>query len=728
MNWFEEQIETRYKMDAADLEDAYARLAASVVSSGRAPRFTLDDATVADSAVDAVMAYYGAEPAKVPDDITDPMDRVEFAVRPSGVMRRAVRLEGTWWKNATGAYLATTTDGIPVALIPRFPSGYGYVDPVSHKKVHLNKTTAQNLQSEALCFYRPLPQHELSIHDVAKFMMRTLDLNDYGLIVISTAVATLIGMLPAIANKLLFARIIPSGMPSLILPIAALLIGMTLSQALIQVTSAVITARIETKLQVQMEAATYARVLLLPPTFFKEYAPGDLARRALSMSQMVNILAQSVIGTSLTAVFSLAYVFQLFMYAPQLVLPAAVVIIAETAASVAITVVSRRYMSVQMEANAKMSGLTPAILHGIQKIKLAGAEKRSFAHWAKTYAELSEATYHRPALLLAGPNLVPVIGLVGTCVMYYVATTTQVTMADYMAFSTAFGSVSTAIATLASVATLASTIRPLLELVEPIMRAVPEAVSGNRQISAVTGGIEVSNLSFRYGESLPLVLDDISFRVNSGEYVAIVGRTGCGKSTLMRLLLGFETPTKGAIYYNGQDISRVDIRSLRRNIGVVLQNGALFQGDILMNITVSTPAATIDDAWEAAELAGVADDIRKMPMGMQTLVSEGGGGISGGQRQRLLIARAVCGKPKILMFDEATSALDNVTQKHVSDALGGLKCTRVVIAHRLSTIRHADRIIMIEGGKIVEDGTYDELVAANGKFADLVARQQLEGE
>lgn len=728
MNWFEEQIETRHKLDTADLEDAYTRLAASVVSSGRAPRFTLDDATVADSAVDAVMAYYGAEPAKVPDDITDPMDRVEYAVRPSGIMRRAVRLEGTWWKNATGAYLATTTSGVPVALIPRFPSGYGYVDPVSHKKVRLNKTTAQTLQPEALCFYRPLPQHELSIRDVAKFMMRTLDLNDYGLIVISTAVATLIGMLPAIANKLLFARIIPSGMPSLILPIAALLIGTTLSQALIQVTSAVITARIETKMQVQMEAATYARVLLLPPTFFKEYAPGDLARRASSMSQMVDILSQSVIGTGLTAVFSLAYVFQLFAYAPQLVLPATAVIVAEAVASIAITIVSRRYMSVQMEANAKMSGLTPAILHGIQKIKLAGAEKRTFAHWAKTYAELSEATYRRPALLLAGPNLVPVIGLAGTCVMYYIAATTQVSTADYMAFSTAFGSVTTAIATLATVATLTSTIRPLLEMVEPIMRAVPEAVSGHRQITSVTGSIEASNLSFRYGESLPLVLDDISFRVNAGEYVAIVGRTGCGKSTLMRLLLGFETPTKGAIYYNGQDISRADIRSLRRNIGVVLQNGALFQGDILMNITVSTPAATIGDAWEAAELAGVADDIRKMPMGMQTLVSEGGGGISGGQRQRLLIARAVCGKPKILMFDEATSALDNVTQKHVSDALGGLKCTRVVIAHRLSTIRHADRIIMIEGGKIVEDGTYDELVAAHGKFADLVARQRLEGE
>jgi len=224
------------------------------------------------------------------------------------------------------------------------------------------------------------------------------------------------------------------------------------------------------------------------------------------------------------------------------------------------------------------------------------------------------------------------------------------------------------------------------------------------------------------------VLDNISLRVRPGEYVAIVGRTGCGKSTLMRLLLGFEKPTKGAIYYSGQDISGIDIRSLRRHIGVVMQSGSLFQGDLLMNITVASPKATIDDAWAAAEMAGVADDIHKMPMGMQTLVSEGGGGVSGGQRQRILIARAVCGRPKILMLDEATSALDNVTQRHVSDALDGLDCTRIVIAHRLSTIRHADRIIMLDGGKIVENGSYDELVAAGGAFADLVARQQLEGE
>jgi ABC-type bacteriocin/lantibiotic exporter with double-glycine peptidase domain len=247
-------------------------------------------------------------------------------------------------------------------------------------------------------------------------------------------------------------------------------------------------------------------------------------------------------------------------------------------------------------------------------------------------------------------------------------------------------------------------------------------------VDSITGSIEVSNLSFGYDEKGPLVINDLSMRIRAGEYVAIVGKTGCGKSTLMRLLLGFEKPMRGAIYYDGKDISEVDIRSLRRHIGVVLQSGSLFAGDLLMNITVASPNATLEDAWRAAEMAGIADDIRRMPMGMQTIVSEGGGGISGGQKQRILIARAVCEKPKMLMLDEATSALDNVTQRHVSDALEHLNCTRIVIAHRLSTIRHANRIIMLDGGKIAESGTYDDLMAANGVFAELVKRQQLEEE
>ena len=306
------------------------------------------------------------------------------------------------------------------------------------------------------------------------------------------------------------------------------------------------------------------------------------------------------------------------------------------------------------------------------------------------------------------------------------AARSSISVADYYAFNTAYGMVSGAFMSVAGIAITIAQFKPILEMAKPILDAVPEVSEGKQVIDRLSGAIEVSNVSFRYNENMPLVLDDISLKIRPGQYLAIVGATGCGKSTLMRILLGFEKPQKGAVYYNGKDLNTIDLKSLRRRIGVVMQNGKLFQGDIFSNITISAPQLTLDEAWEAAEMAGIAEDIRRMPMGMHTIISEGSGGISGGQRQRLMIARAIAPKPRVLMFDEATSALDNITQKTVSDSLEKLKCTRIVIAHRLSTIRQCDRIIYLEKGKIVEDGTYEELIAKGGRFADLVERQRLD--
>jgi len=277
----------------------------------------------------------------------------------------------------------------------------------------------------------------------------------------------------------------------------------------------------------------------------------------------------------------------------------------------------------------------------------------------------------------------------------------------------------------ASMALTFANIKPIMEMAKPLLDAEPEISEGKQVITNVSGNIEINNLSFRYNEKMPYVIDGLNLTIKPGQYVAIVGKTGCGKSTLMRLLLGFEKPNKGSIYYDGKDMNTIELRSLRRKIGVVMQNGSLFMGDIYSNIVISAPELTVDDAWEAARQAGIAEDIEKMPMGMNTLIAEGAGGISGGQKQRIMIARAIAPKPKILMFDEATSALDNITQKIVSDSLDKLNCTRIVIAHRLSTIKQCDRIIVLDKGNIIEDGTYEELIRQNGYFAELVERQQI---
>ena len=328
-------------------------------------------------------------------------------------------------------------------------------------------------------------------------------------------------------------------------------------------------------------------------------------------------------------------------------------------------------------------------------------------------------------MLKASSVITTATGLAGTILIYFLASATQVSVADYMAFNVAYGMVTGAIMALAGIGTQIAAIQPTMKLVEPVLKCQPEAREGDHPVEDVTGAIELTDVTFRYSEDGPAIVEDLSLSIHPGDYVAIVGRTGCGKSTLVRLLLGFEEPELGTICYDGRDLDTLDKRSLRRHIGVVLQTGRLVSGNIFQNITLSAPYLTMDEAWEAAELAGIADDIRAMPMGMFTRISEGSGSISGGQRQRLLIARAVAAKPKLLIFDEATSALDNITQRQVSDALGALDCTRVVVAHRLSTIRNCDRVLVLDGGRIVEDGTYDDLLAQNGVFAELVERQRL---
>jgi ABC-type bacteriocin/lantibiotic exporter with double-glycine peptidase domain len=378
-----------------------------------------------------------------------------------------------------------------------------------------------------------------------------------------------------------------------------------------------------------------------------------------------------------------------------------------------------------MEHSAKESGMSYSLITGVQKIKLAGAEKRVFAKWLDLYAEGAELTYNPPAFLKLNPVFSTALSAASNIVMVLLAVKSGIGQSSYFAFTAAYGMLMGAFMSVSGTALSAAQIRPILEMAEPFLKTEPETAEDKEIVTGLSGSVEIDHVSFRYSADGPYILNDLSLKIRSGEYVAVVGKTGCGKSTLVRLLLGFEKPETGAVFYDGKNIETLDLPSLRRKIGTVMQDAGLFQGDIYSNIVITAPELTLDEAWEAAEKAGIADDIRAMPMGMSTFVSEGQGGISGGQRQRLMIARAIAPKPKFLIFDEATSALDNRTQKQVSEALDKMGCTRLVIAHRLSTIRHCDRILVLDGGRIIEDGTYDELIEQNGFFAELVERQRL---
>jgi ABC-type bacteriocin/lantibiotic exporter with double-glycine peptidase domain len=403
-----------------------------------------------------------------------------------------------------------------------------------------------------------------------------------------------------------------------------------------------------------------------------------------------------------------------------------VVIISSIVITLVTTLVSIKVSRKRMEYAAKERGLSYALISGIQKIKLAGAEKRAFAKWAEAYTKNASLSYNPPVIIKLGSVFSTAVTVIGTLVLYFLAVKTGVSPSEYMAFNVAYGLVMGAFTSLMNIAMTIAQLRPILEMAEPILKETPELTEGREILTEISGGVELNNVSFRYNESMPYVINGLNLKIRSGEYLAVVGKTGCGKSTLVRLLLGFEKPERGAIYYGGKDINAIDLRSLRKKIGAVTQDGGLFQGDIYSNIVISAPQLSVEDAWKAAEIAGIADDIRSMPMGMNTVISEGQGGISGGQKQRLMIARAVAPKPAILIFDEATSALDNKTQKQVSEALDKLKCTRIIIAHRLSTIKNCDRIIVLDNGNIIEDGKYEDLISKNGYFAELVKRQRLD--
>ena len=469
-------------------------------------------------------------------------------------------------------------------------------------------------------------------------------------------------------------------------------------------------------------------VILLPPNFFREYSAGELSTRARQVTRLCDMMVDAVLSTGLSAVMSLAYITQLLAYAPSLTVPAVTVTLLTLVVSVATILIQMKVSRQQMLLDGKENGMTYAIISGMQKIRLSGAEKRAFARWGRLFAKKATLLYNPPFFLKISSVITLAISLIGTLVIYAVAIRNGVSIAEYYGFSAAYGAVSSAFMALARIAATIANISPVLNMVKPILETVPEVSENKLVLTHVSGGIELNNILFRYGDSQPPILDDLSLKIHPGQYVAVVGKTGCGKSTLMRIMLGFETPQRGSVYYDGHDLQSVDLHSLRRRIGTVMQNGKLFSGDIYSNIVVAAPWLTMQDAWEAAEIAGIADDIRRMPMGMHTLISEGQGGISGGQRQRLMIARAIAPKPKILFFDEATSALDNVTQKKISEAMDSMKCTRIVIAHRLSTIRQCDRILVLDKGKIIEDGSFEELIAKNGFFAELVARQRLDLE
>jgi len=728
MNWFDEQIEMRERADMEAFEDTCLRIAGSVM--GKKLTASLhDEREQTKDAISSILKYYHVSAREVPDKLNSIDEILEYLLRPYGIMTREVVLKKGWHRDASGAMLSVLRDsGKPVALIPSGMTGYKYMDYETGRYVKINSRSEKLISDEAIVFYKPFPMRKMGIKDLISFILENTDKGSLYAYLIYSVIASIVGMLIPVINKSLFADVAVSSNMRALIAISVFMICVSISNLLFGTIRDLFLERIALKLNLSVESATMMRLLMLPNSFFKDYASGDISQRTGYMNILVTQMLSTAMSTVTTLILSFIYIAQIYSFAPALAFPALSVVILATIINITSVFAAARINRIQMNLEVKESGLAYALISGIEKIKLAGAERRAFARWGRAYSDQAGYKYDPPLFVKVSTVLTTAISLIGTIIIYGIAIKSHIGIPEYYAFNAAFGMVNGAFVAFSGMVAEIARIDPILEMVRPIMEAEPEVSENKPVIEKLTGNIEISNLKFRYTEDMPFVLDGISLKIKPGQYVAITGKTGCGKSTLMRLLLGFEHPSRGAIYYDGKDMKSIDLKSLRSKIGTVMQTGSLFMGDIYSNITISNPELTLDEAWEAAELAGMADDIRAMPMGMFTVITEGSGGISGGQKQRLMIARAIAPKPSILMFDEATSALDNITQKKVSDALDSLNCTRIVIAHRLSTIKNCDRIIVLDGGKIVEDGTYEELIKKSGYFAELVKRQQVDEE
>ncbi len=676
-------------------------------------------------------------PPSTSENMAQLKEPLEAIARASQLRLRQVLLRGDWWKKDSGpmvGYLVEETSekereqGQPVALLPVKDSRYELLDPVTLKRSLVDNALAEKIVPTAHVFYRPLPEGKLNAWTLLRFAFygRQRDMIMVGL----TGVAiSLLGMAIPQATAVLIDDAIPYGSRGILIQIGLALLAVAFGRSCFQFAQAIASMRIETASDVTLQAAVWDRLLKLHTSFFRDYSTGDLQSRVSSISAIRSRLSGTALDGLLSGVFALLNLGLLFYYSARLAVLAlfvAFIVMVVTVVSGAILLKKQRPL---LELDGQLYGLMVQLINGVSKLRIAGAEPRAFAQWGEKYRQqlqLDLSTQRLEDAVSVFNGAMPTLTAIG---LFALSSTLVNPMQDagftpgtFLAFNAAFALFIGGATGLSLTLIDVLTVLPLWQRSQPILAAMPEVDTQKSDPGRLTGRICLDHVTFRYRDDGPLILDDVTVEAYPGEFIALVGPSGSGKSTVLRLLLGFETPQSGTVYYDSQDVTGIDITAVRRQLGVVLQNGRINAGSIFENISGGA-LINLDDAWKAAEMAGFAEDVRGFPMQMHTVISEGGTNLSGGQRQRLVIARALALNPKILLLDEATSALDNRTQAIVSESLDRLNVTRIVVAHRLSTIRNADRIYVIKAGRVVQQGSFEELAGQAGVFAELTKRQ-----
>ncbi len=677
-------------------------------------------------------------PVNLDDD--NLLDAVSPVAEPSGIRTRRVRLSPGWERRDGPSFVGLISDDShetprPVAVVNRRGNSYEMIDPVLGEAVAVNRQRAAMLGGEGMMLYPPLaPGVDSGLGAILQVLRtRGRDILSVGLV---AGLAALIALLTPILTGKLLAEIIPRvDIPMWTAALTALMLG-AFATAAISVVGALSMLRIEARIDETLQAAVWNRLLSLPLPFFRRYLAGDLADRANSVSAIRQLLTGAAGNSLVSGVFSLFSFALLFYYSWELALWAGVAVVGLAAGSWLFSTRQIRHQRAVFMAQGAIDGLIFQMIIGLAKIRQANAELDALRCWAEKYIE--QRREHLSARKWAAGQFTfnalfaPLTQLALLALIWYSLIAAQTaaiegetastfTLADFLSFNAAFGQFMTGMTGLTATLATVVAVLPLFERVQPIIESQPESVGGTA-LPDISGRIECEHVTFRYPSASRDTLQDISFHIRPGEYVAFIGPSGAGKSTLYRLLLGFERPTSGAVLVDGHDLLTLDLGAMRRHMGVVLQNGQLVP-DSIMRIIAGEVPMTQREVWEAARAVGLDEDIEALPMGLNTVLSEGGVGLSGGQKQRLLVARALARKPRVLLLDEATSMLDNRTQDTIRTTLRGLSVTRILIAHRLSTVVDVDRIYVMQDGKIVETGRYQALMERDGVLAGMARRQ-----
>lgn len=653
-------------------------------------------------------------------------DPVRAIARASGVRVRAVTLGESWWRNGLEPMVAfSEPKGDPVVLVPRESGVYRVVDPLTGNESKATAQYASQLRPTAYVLYRPMPPGALNVRGLLRFGLQGSS-RDLVRLLIFSIVAGLGSLALPVATGSILGNLVPVGETGPVLAASLILLLVVFATTGFLLSRSAALLRLQGRMLTRMQSGMWDRLIALPVQFFSRFSVADLTLRVNGVDMIQQILA-SVASQTLLAVVTLTFSLALlFVYSVNLALLVLVVTLITVSISAVITMAQIRRLRSMYDAKGEASGVLLQIVQGMDKIRAAAAENRALGAWAARFADQAGYLLSSERLSAVRTAIYAMLPSFLTVIVFAVVSANPgvMTTAAFLAFITALGQIAGATAQLDLSLGYALNVLPIFDRMKPILAEPVEVAPNAGDPGLLAGRVELSSVSYRYPGMDTPVLHDVSITAKPGEFIALVGPSGSGKSTVVRLLLGFDRPESGSVTYDGKDLTTLDARAVRAQIGVAMQSASVTGADILSVITGDWPLSE-DDAWAAAAKVGLAEDIRALPMGMRTMVGDNAVTFSGGQRQRLVLAAAIARNPRLVILDEATSALDSVTQAKVSESFDRLQVTRVVVAHRLGTIRNADRVIVLEAGRVVQEGSYQDLASVPGIFQNMVRRQTL---